>query len=50
MSVHFYGPGAEAIGKAGAADLSGQFIANPELPGRLREHLLLNPYDRDTYY
>jgi N-ethylmaleimide reductase len=49
----FDSPGAEAIVKAGAADLVAfgrHFIADPDLPARLREHLPLNPCDRDTFY
>lgn len=26
------------------------FISNPNLPGRIREDLSLNPYDRATFY
>ena len=26
------------------------FIANPDLPARMRDGLALNPYDRDTFY
>ncbi len=49
----FDGPGAEAIVAAGDADLVAfgrHFIANPDLPERLRQRLPLNAYDRDTFY
>jgi N-ethylmaleimide reductase len=49
----FDGAGAEAIVAAGAADLVAfgrHFIANPDLPRRLRDGLPLNAYDRDTFY
>ena len=49
----FDGAGAEAILAAGDADLVAfgrHFIANPDLPERLRQHLPLNAYDRDTFY
>lgn len=44
---------AEAILEKGDADLVAFgrfFIANPDLPHRLRESLPLNPYDRSTFY
>lgn len=44
---------AEAILKAGHADavaFGRAFIANPDLPERLRRNLPLNPYDRETFY
>lgn len=49
----FDGAGAEAIVAAGDADLVAfgrHFIANPDLPERLRRKLALNAYDRDTFY
>ena len=49
----FDGSGAEAIVAAGDADLVAfgrPFIANPDLPERLRLRLPLNAYDRDTFY
>jgi N-ethylmaleimide reductase len=49
----FDGASAAAIVKAGDADLVAfgrHFIANPDLPRRLREQLPLNAYDRDTFY
>ncbi len=49
----FDGPGAEAIVEAGGADLVAfgrHFIANPDLPERLRQHHPLNAYDRNTFY
>ncbi len=49
----FDGPGAEAIVAAGDADLVAfgrHFIANPDLPERLRRRQTLNAYDRDTFY
>ena len=49
----FDGPGAEAIIESGGADLVAfgrHFIANPDLPERLRRHLPLNAYDRSTFY
>jgi N-ethylmaleimide reductase len=45
--------GAEAILRKGDADLVAfgrHFIANPDLPQRLRLGLPLNPYDRTTFY
>ncbi|RKP49722.1 alkene reductase [Pararobbsia silviterrae] len=39
--------------EAGHADLIAfgrDFLANPDLPERLRHNLPLNPYDRDTFY
>jgi N-ethylmaleimide reductase len=44
---------AEAVVESGAADLVAfgrLFVANPDLPRRIREHLPLNPYDRKTFY
>jgi N-ethylmaleimide reductase len=44
---------AEAIVEAGDADavaFGRHFVSNPDLPGRIREGLSLNPYDRDTFY
>ena len=44
---------AEAILERGDTDLVAFgrfFIANPDLPHRLRESLPLNPYDRSTFY
>jgi N-ethylmaleimide reductase len=44
---------AEAILQAGDADLVAfgrDFIANPDLPERLRLQLQLNPYDRPTFF
>jgi N-ethylmaleimide reductase len=49
----FDGAGAEAIVQSGDADLVAfgrHFIANPDLPERLRAHLPLNAYDRNTFY
>ncbi len=49
----FNGVSAEAILQAGDADLVAfgrDFIANPDLPRRLRLGLPLNAYDRDTFY
>ena len=49
----FDGAGAEAIIAEGGADLVAfgrHFIANPDLPDRLRRQLPLNPYDRKTFY
>lgn len=49
----FDGATAEAIVQAGHADLVAfgrDFIANPDLPHRLRNDLPLNRYDRDTFY
>jgi N-ethylmaleimide reductase len=49
----FNADSAEAILESGDADLVafGQhFIANPDLPQRLRLGLPLNPYDRNTFY
>ena len=45
--------GAEAVLDNGDADLVAfgrAFIANPDLPARLRANLPLNAYDRDTFY
>ena len=45
--------GARDIVERGNADLVAfgrLFIANPDLPDRLRKHLPLNAYDRDTFY
>jgi N-ethylmaleimide reductase len=44
---------AEEIIEKGDAELVAfgrHFIANPDLPRRIREGLALNPYDRDTFY
>jgi N-ethylmaleimide reductase len=44
---------AEAILQAGDADLVAfgrDFIANPDLPERLRRQLPLNPYDRPSFF
>ena len=49
----FSGKDAEAIVREGKVDLVAfgrHFIANPDLPRRLKEGLRLNPYDRDTFY
>jgi N-ethylmaleimide reductase len=49
----FEGAGAEAILAEGNADLVGfgrHFLANPDLPERLRHQFPLNPYDRTTFY
>ena len=49
----FDGAGAEAIVAEGGADLVAfgrHFIANPDLPERLRKRLPLNAYDRSTFY
>jgi N-ethylmaleimide reductase len=49
----FDGKGAEAIVSEGRVDMVAfgrHFIANPDLPRRLREDLSLNSYDRDTFY
>jgi len=49
----FKGHTAEAIVQAGDADLVAfgrDFIANPDLPERLRRQLPLNPYDRPTFF
>lgn len=49
----FNGESAAAIIAAGDADLVAfgrLFIANPDLPGRLRRKLPLNRYDRSTFY
>jgi N-ethylmaleimide reductase len=63
LRAHFHGPiiaaggfdgkSAEAIVAAGDADLVAfgrHFIANPDLPERLRQHLPLNRYDRATFF
>lgn len=63
LRAHFHGPiiaaggfdgkSAEAIVEAGDADLVAfgrHFIANPDLPERLRKHLPLNRYDRATFF
>jgi N-ethylmaleimide reductase len=44
---------AEAAIESGAADavaFGRHFVANPDLPLRIREGLALTPYDRDTFY
>jgi len=49
----FKGSSAEAIIQARDADLVAfgrDFIANPDLPERLRNNLPLNPYDRPTFF
>jgi N-ethylmaleimide reductase len=49
----FNAAGAEAILAKGEADLVAfgrHFLANPDLPERLRRNLPLNPYDRATFY
>jgi N-ethylmaleimide reductase len=49
----FNGASAEAVVQAGDADLVAfgrHFIANPDLPERLRRNLPLNPYDRPTFF
>jgi N-ethylmaleimide reductase len=49
----FNGESAEAIIQAGDADLVAfgrHFIANPDLPERLRHNLPLNAYDRPTFF
>ena len=49
----FKGHTAEAILQAGDADLVAfgrDFIANPDLPERLRLQLPLNPYDRPSFF
>jgi N-ethylmaleimide reductase len=49
----FDAAGAEAILAQGEADLVAfgrHFLANPDLPERLRRNLPLNPYDRATFY
>jgi N-ethylmaleimide reductase len=49
----FDGDSAEAIVATGHADLVAfgrSFIANPDLPDRLRHRLPLNPYNRSTFY
>jgi len=49
----FKGDSAEAIIQAGHADLVAfgrDFIANPDLPERLRRKLPLNPYIRDSFF
>lgn len=49
----FKGDSADAIIRAGDADLVAfgrDFIANPDLPERLRRNLPLNAYDRPTFF
>jgi N-ethylmaleimide reductase len=49
----FDGAGAKAILAEGDADLVAfgrHFLANPDLPERLRHHHPLNPYDHTTFY
>jgi N-ethylmaleimide reductase len=49
----FDAAGADAILTKGDADLVAfgrHFLANPDLPKRLRRDLPLNPYDRSTFY
>jgi N-ethylmaleimide reductase len=49
----FDGASAEAILQEGSADLVAfgrHFIANPDLPERLRKHLPLNAYDRPSFF
>ncbi len=63
LRTHFHGPiiaaggfngeSAEAILRSGDADLIAfgrHFIANPDLPKRLRHNLPLNEYDRETFF
>jgi N-ethylmaleimide reductase len=63
LRAHFHGPivaaggfdgaSADAIVAAGDADLVAfgrHFIANPDLPERLRRNLPLNSYDRPTFF
>jgi N-ethylmaleimide reductase len=63
LRAHFHGPiiaaggfngaSAEAILQSGDADLVAfgrHFIANPDLPDRLRHNLPLNRYDRATFF
>jgi N-ethylmaleimide reductase len=37
-------------GVADAVAFGRHFVANPDLPLRIREGLVLTPYDRDTFY
>jgi len=49
----FDGQSAKAIVEAGYADMIAfgrHFVANPDLPKRLRRNLPLNRYDRSTFY
>jgi len=49
----FTGESAEEAIRSGRADavaFGRQFIANPDLPLRLRVGALLNAYDRSTFY
>jgi N-ethylmaleimide reductase len=49
----FNAAGADAILTRGEADLVAfgrHFLANPDLPERLRRNFPLNPYDRGTFY
>jgi N-ethylmaleimide reductase len=49
----FDAAGADAIVTKGDADLVAfgrHFLANPDLPERLRRNLSLDPYDRNTFY
>lgn len=49
----FSADSAEEIIKSGAADLVAfgrNFIANPDLPERIRSGLEMNPYQRETFY
>ena len=39
-----------ASGVADAVAFGRHFVANPDLPLRIREGLALTPYDRDTFY
>ncbi len=44
---------AESATETGVADavaFGRHFVANPDLPLRIREGLVLTPYDRDTFY
>lgn len=53
LSGGFTGPSAEDAIRSGRADAIGfgrQFIANPDLPRRLRFGAPLNAYDRSTFY
>lgn len=44
---------AEAVLESGAADavaFGRHFVSNPDLPARIRNGIVLTPYDRDTFY
>ncbi|MEZ0603229.1 alkene reductase [Paraburkholderia sp. IW21] len=52
-AASFDGRSAKAIVEAGDADMIAfgrHFVANPDLPKRLRRNLPLNRYDRSTFY